>query len=242
MSRKPTPTGPGLRGPVRWEPSPRPGGGTRSVARLEPLDGLGFARAVARVVPFVERARGPGAIANRVERLDPTGIVLEPWLQARTRWRRAVRRLRLDARSVAVTDVRACYASIRHDVVSMRLRSLGAPREDVDQVVGWLRAFEAAGVSGLPIGPPASAVLADAVLMGVDRILRDAGVPHVRWVDDVAIFLADRRAAGATLESLRRAFASLHLDLHEGKTAVLPVDEAAVRLRSTSISKAGPLR
>lgn len=242
MSRGPVPTGPGLRAPIRWEPSSRPGGGTRPVACLEPADELRFARAVARIVPFVERARGPGALAHRVERLGPTGIVLEPWSQARTRWRRAVRRLRLDARSVAVTDVRACYPSIRHDVVATRLRSLGAPREDVDEVLGWLRAFDEAGVSGLPVGPPASAVLADAVLMGADRILRDAVVPHVRWVDDVAAFLADRRAAGATLESLRRAFASLRLELHEGKTAILSPDEAMVRLGSTSMSAPDALR
>lgn len=238
MSRGPIPTRPGLRAPIRWEPAARPGGGTRYVARLEAADALRFARAVARVVPFVERARGPGAIANRVEGLDPTGIVLEPWLRARTRWRREVRRLALGARAVAVTDVRSCYPSIRPDVVSARLIELGAPRADVAEVLGWLRAFETSGASGLPVGPPASAVLADAVLMAGDHILREAAVPHARWVDDFVMFLADRRAAGAALESLRRGLAPLRLDLHEGKTSILSVEEVAVRLRSTSISPA----
>ncbi len=90
MSLRPGSTRPALRGPIRWESAPKPRGGTRMLARLSTDDELRFAGAVARVVPFVERARGREAVANRVDRSDPRRgpISLEPWPRARERWER----------------------------------------------------------------------------------------------------------------------------------------------------------
>ena len=74
---------------------------------------------------------------------------------------------------VAVTDVRECYGSITSRVVEQRLRAIGAPEDGIDEVRSWLRAFREAGVDGLPVGPVASAVLADVVLAAGDDALRE---------------------------------------------------------------------
>ena len=74
------------------------------------------------------------------------------------------------------------------------------------------------GVEGLPVGPHASAVLANAVLAQVDRTLRDAGVEHLRWVDDVVLSGVDVAAA---LSVFRTALASIGLRANETKTRIV---------------------
>ena len=122
---------------------------------------------------------------------------------------------------VAVTDVRECYGSIASRVVEQRLRAIGAPEDGIGEVRSWLRAFREAGVEGLPVGPVASAVLADVVLASGDDALRRVGASFTRWVDDVVIFASDRRGRGAALDALRAAWASLGLEMHELKTFIV---------------------
>ncbi|MGH2597161.1 MAG: RNA-directed DNA polymerase [Actinomycetota bacterium] len=234
MSRRPTPSRPALSRPIRWELSLKPDGGTRKLARLEGSDELRFARAVARAAPHVRRALGEGSHANRVLDWDPEdGLILEPWRPARRRWIRHASRLARDARWVAITDVRDCYPSITMAAVGARLRTIGAPVAAVDEIGSWLRAFAGEGVDGLPIGPPASAVLADAVLSMGDRAIGLTGVWHLRWVDDVAIFAPDRRTALRSLDALRKSLSVVGLELHDAKTKVFSDPRAvAAHLRS----------
>ena len=125
------------------------------------------------------------------------------------------------ARFAVVTDVRECYAAISPDVVCRRLLALGATATSVALIGRWLHTFRDAGVDGLPVGPVASALLADAVLSVGDDAIHRTGAVHVRWVDDVAIFASDLRTRSAALEALRRAWGALGLELHDGKTRLL---------------------
>ena len=245
MSIRPAPTRPALRGPIHWTSIPKPSGGTRMLARLSTEDERGFLNSVARVVPFVERARGREAIANRVDRSSPPrgSLSFEPLLRARGRWERELQRLERTARLIAVTDARECYASIGLQVVQDRLASLGARPDVVGEVGSWLRAFGEAGVIGLPVGPKASAVLADAVLLAGDAALRSAGVTHLRWVDDVVIASPDLRSAVRALDRLRQAWGTVGLEIHDGKTLMMNRDDSgALPTRSTSPAGAVSLR
>ena len=241
MHGRPVPTRPGPRGPIGWESVAKPGGGARLLIRLDANDERRYTRSVARVTPWVDRARGTTAFANGVERVDTTGIVLRPWTDERRRWTRAKDRWLSDANAVAVTDVHDCYASIAPEVIIARLLELGAPETFVEEIGGWLRGFHDEGIRGLPAGPPASALLADAVLPAGDVALRPIA-RHVRWVDDVAIFAGDRRRAASALDDLRAAWTPLGLELHPGKTAILDPDEAGGRLTGTSTSGPPALR
>jgi len=215
-------TGPALRRPIHWGVAPKPGGGVRHLVALERPDDMAFARSVARAAPAIRAALGQESFANRVATWDGTrGPGLEPWTLARQRWAGAVRRLGVEARFAVVTDAHECYGSIAPAAMVDRLRALGVPEACVQEIGSWLRVFRDAGVEGLPVGPEASAVLADAVLSAGDDAIRATGAAHVRWVDDVVIFAADIRTRTAALDALRRAWGSLGLRLHDGKTALL---------------------
>jgi hypothetical protein len=237
MSRRRMPIGPALSRPLRWDVVPKAGGGARRLVVVSRVDERAFLQSVVGAASALRLAPGKESHANRVVAWDPTrGPILEPWRSARRRWRRDVRRLGSDAPCVALTDVRACYPSISPGVVTDRLRALGAPETCVQEIGSWLHVFRDAGVNGLPVGPAVSAMLADLVLSVGDDAIRATGVAHVRWVDDVAIFAPDVRTRAAALETLRRAWASLGLEMHDGKTVLLDGSEGMAHMGAAANS------
>ncbi|MEO8422794.1 MAG: RNA-directed DNA polymerase [Actinomycetota bacterium] len=241
MSRRST--GPVLSGPIRWDVVPKPGGGARRLIVLSRADGSAFARSVAPAARAIGQAIGSESHANRLVAWDPTcGPVLEPWKRARRRWEREVGRLGRQGRFVALTDARACYASLSVREITDRLAALGVAEACVHQIGSWLRVFCDMGTDGLPVGPAVSAILADAVLSAGDDAIRSTGATHVRWVDDVAIFAPDARTRANALEALRVTWASFGLEIHDGKTVLLNEHVRAVRSGAASNSPSRPPR
>jgi hypothetical protein len=206
--------------PDRRHPEPRhaprvelvakPGGGHRAITHLDPDDAATYRRLVADVAPGVEAALGPRVLANRVA---GAGLRLQDWGEAHRRWRRA---LSTSGGAWLMTDVRDCYASIRPPVVVSALDPIEAASAEIGAFLG---AFGTS--SGLPVGPDASAVLANAVLAGGDRALAAAGLRHLRWVDDLAIRVDGRREALRALDIVWRALHPLGLEPNEAKIRLL---------------------
>ena len=201
---------------VRSVPVPKPGGGTRWLTVLDPVDQTEYRAAVRPLAGRIERSLGPEVLAIRASsRGEPWTPA--PWGPARGSWRRSVRRAIGEATrgtTFAVADVRDCYGSISPET----LAELLGP--DAADAIAVLRRFREHGVRGLPIGPEPSAVLANAVLSRLDDAIRSSGVSHLRWVDDVVLWgpAADVRAA---MRSLPAAAAAVGLDLHRHKTRIL---------------------
>jgi len=193
---------------------------------LGPLEAAEYDDAVAGLTPVIERALGPEVMANRaVGRGTRRTTRLEPWRPARHAWWRSLERPPASwpgrERALLVADVRQCYASIRPEVLAVRLRSLGADPVEVTRVQDLLDRMGQQGVRGLPVGPAPSAVLANAVLSVVDGRLRRAGAPHVRWVDDIVVFTAGRREALRVLDAVRRGLDAVGLEPNPSKTEIL---------------------
>lgn len=204
-----------LRRPPRPAFVAGPGGGHRRLTVLDPLDARTYERLVARVAPAVERALGHHVVANRVVGSD---LRLEDWRIAHRRWRRATGRSEPGGLRLHL-DVADCYGSIRPEVVDASLRSLGS--EPSLELLRLLRELAEQDVPGLPVGPDASAVLANAVLRPMDLAVRAAGAAHVRWVDDVVVVVRSRRHAIRVLDGVRRELASLGLTLQDAKTCLV---------------------
>lgn len=201
-----------LRRPPGADVVARAGGGRRRLTLLEPGDAETYRELVATLTPAVERSLGVGVIANRVGAAGR----LEDWRIAHRRWRRAVapvgHGLRLHL------DVADCFRSIAPCLVAATLAGMGTVADD--RLIRLLDELAEHGVPGLPVGPPESAVLANAVLARLDRAVRDAGAPHVRWVDDLVIHVSSRRDAVLVLDGVRRELASLGLRLQDAKTCL----------------------
>jgi Reverse transcriptase (RNA-dependent DNA polymerase) len=124
------------------------------------------------------------------------------------------------------TDVAEFYPSVAPPALFSALRRLGVAadlaRIGADLLEGW----GSEGYGGLPIGPPASAVLANAVLASVDA----APGPHpfLRWVDDYLISVPDDRGAEEVLDRVHVALEGVGLRAAGSKTRLL---DAGQRVR-----------
>ncbi|MCZ6606147.1 MAG: RNA-directed DNA polymerase [Alphaproteobacteria bacterium] len=77
---------------------------------------------------------------------------------------------------------------------------------------------------GIPVGPYASRILGEAVLIDVDAFLRSKSIDYVRWVDDYNIFCRSEFLAQSALFELAEWLFSNHgLTLQSAKTKILPV-------------------
>ncbi len=203
----------------------RRSGVERRFAVLDPQARERYVELVAAAAEAIEALLSPAVMANRIAwwRLEPPELRLRPWRLERRLFAARLASLASRRGPIAFADVRRCYASISPAMVGRALRLAGVGTADA--VEGFLGGLQALGVRGLPVGPDASAVLANAVLAPVDRALRDAGIEHLRWVDDVVLRGVDPQEA---VSVFRRALAELDLRPNERKTRVV-LDPASLR-------------
>lgn len=198
-----------LHRPPSLRPIVAPSGVSRLLVDLAPEDLRRFRSAVAAAAPRIERRLAAEVLAGRVG-LGRRG-------HRRTVWDRTLVRLAVGPDRTALrADVRRCYRSIGATAVEAGLRRAGVDGAVRDEIAAFLRAVRTAGIEGLPVGPPPSLVLANAVLAIADDAVRREGVAYLRWVDDVVLIgeaARVRRAAAAWRAALR----DLGLDEHPGK-------------------------
>ena len=202
--------------PISSYPIPKPSGGTRLMATLSGRDAGTWHQLGGRVALRLEQRLGPGTLANRALigrsgwRLPPVGSVL-----------RSARRLAsVLARASAVvvmTDVAACYPSIRSPVLARSLSRIGVDPSDAHAAADMLDGWGSEGYPGLPIGPEASAVMANAVLLRVDEAL--GGAPVLRWVDDYLIGAPSEPEAVRLLDRLDVALERVGMRRSDAKTS-----------------------
>jgi len=89
-----------------------------------------------------------------------------------------------------------------------------------------LSTFSMINVSyGLPIGGPASRILAELALAGVDLHLKRRQITFCRYADDYCIFCTDKSAAYKALVFLSEQLFNEGLVLHKKKTRILSAEE-----------------
>lgn len=203
-------------------------GAERRLVQLDAETRERFVGLVAASAGAVETSLSEAVVANRLRswRVEPPELRLRPWRAERRIFAARLVALARRGEAVAFVDVRRCFDSISAERVGETLRGLGVAA--AGEVERLLLALRPEGVRGLPVGPDPSAVLANAVLTPVDRALERAGIPHLRWVDDVVMAAADPEAA---LDVARSALGRIGLRLNERKTRVV-ADPTAVLSRA----------
>jgi hypothetical protein len=183
------------------------------MALLSERDSLRWHSVGEEVAGSLEPRLLPGVLANR-SMAAASGSRLGRSLD---RARREIRRVRARSEAVLLTDVRSFYPSVTPRVAFEAVSGVGL--QDAASRIAWmLEEWGSEGYSGLPIGPPASAIVANAVLTPIDAEL--ASSPCLRWVDDLAIGVDRSRRVPELLERLDLALDRLGLERAESKTHV----------------------
>lgn len=185
------------------------------MAVLTPRDEVAWNRLGGRVASVIEQRLQPSVLANRSIK-SATTWGLAPLGPAIRLANRAAARVAGRSSLLLRTDVASFYGSVTAPVLAESLRSSGADPVDARLAADMLEEWGSEGYEGLPIGPPASGVLANAILRPVDESV--APMPFLRWVDDYLIAAEDEDVAMKTLERLDQALSGVGLTRSEPKT------------------------
>lgn len=125
---------------------------------------------------------------------------------------------------VVVTDIADHYARVNHHRLENALkRNCGGSH--VKKVMRLLQRFSNTRSYGLPVGGPASRMLAELSLVDVDRGIGNAGISFVRYADDYTVFTDSKPDAYKALMALSDALSVEGLTLQKHKTRIMSASE-----------------
>ena len=207
---------------------PKDENGFRVSHQLDPLDALVYTASVYEMSSVIERGRAD--ISRRVAcsyRIQSTET--GDFFPADNGWQDYFVRSHDLARSHAYVlhvDIAAFYNQIYHHRLQGALEEVGVSFPRSKNIERFLGKFTARQSRGIPIGPTASHVLAEACLNDVDQFLEDKGYEFTRYADNFRIFVDDRRSARRALHHLIHYLYTAHrLTVQESKTLLQPSDE-----------------
>lgn len=227
--------------PFRRYLVPKHGGGFRIAHRLDPIDAIIYSAAAYEMSADVESHRGrverSVASSYRVDASDDGRLYSD-----RSGWTEyASRSLKLAHRYdyVLETDIADFYSRISHDGLAQALRETGITEARIESLRRFLGCFGSGQREGIPVGPAASHLLAEACLRRVDRMLLAKGCEFARYVDDFRVFSNDHGAAvTASYELAQYLDASYRLAVQDSKTVVRrTTDLLRLRLENPDRSK-----
>lgn len=207
---------------------PKPRGGFRVVTQLDPIDALVYTAMVYEVAEALERVRVPAdrniACSYRVE-LDVNGAFFRPdngWPAFHAHSRALA--VASPTGRIVVADISDFYNQIYHHRLENALDVPGVSEARRRALPSFISQLTATQSRGIPVGPYASIVLAEACLNDVDGYLLRKGAPFTRYVDDFRIFCDSSRSAVRALHDLTDYLnTSQRLSLEPGKTRIRDV-------------------
>mgnify|MGYP001037994414 CR=1 FL=1 len=127
-----------------------------------------------------------------------------------------------DGEFILVCDISDFYQRAYHHRVDNALRYIDDGTHRYRQIMALLGQFSNNVSYGLPIGGPASRILAELLLNSTDRLLRANGIRFVRFVDDYHFFAKSRSDAHEILVRVSEVlYANEGLSLQKSKTRIM---------------------
>lgn len=142
---------------------------------------------------------------------------------------------------VLVCDISDFYSRIYHHRIENALKWLNTKPDIVKRILDTLQVFSGTVSYGLPVGGPASRLLAELALNSVDKLLRGEGIRFCRFVDDYRIFCKSKEEAYQRLIFLSEKLFNEGLSLQKNKTRILTskefLDETKLLIKSDQIDE-----
>jgi hypothetical protein len=188
------------------------------MAALSRRDHARWSDLAGRVARAVEPTLGARVLSNRA------ALGRQRWrpapLRPALRWARTAA-ARLDRRwpVLVKTDVSSFYPSVDSSALFRALVESGVEAAVASTTADMVDGWGSEGHAGLPIGPPGSAIMANAVLSPVDAALKET--PFLRWVDDYLFGVRSDRHAAQLVDRLDEALDRLGLRRSPSKTKTI---------------------
>ena len=130
-----------------------------------------------------------------------------------------------DTDFVVVTDISDFYPRIYHHRIENGLQRLPSPGDLPARIMQLLLSFAKNVSYGLPIGGPASRILAELALTPVDEHLFRRKISFCRYADDYSIFCKSKSDAYKALVLLSEKLFNEGLVLQKNKTRIVSAEE-----------------
>jgi len=203
----------------------KPGGGYRVVHQLDPLDSLLYTALAHEVAEAVERCRP--SVEHHIACSYRISISQKGnFLAQDTGWDNFTKRcekLASDYSWVLIADITDFYNQIYVHRLQNNIEQCGSALHDVSNAIEeFLLSLNMRISKGIPVGPGASIVMAEASLIDVDEFILERTANYTRYVDDIRVFSHDRLELETILHDLTQYLYSAHrLNLSSAKTKVI---------------------
>lgn len=134
-------------------------------------------------------------------------------------------KLSQDFKFVVVTDIADFYPRIYHHRVENALQRLPDAGDVPKRIMELLGTFSNNVSYGLPVGGPASRILAELALVSTDTQMSRRGIKFCRYADDYCIFCNDKSEAYKVLVTLSEKLHNEGLVLQKKKTKIITTEE-----------------
>lgn len=200
----------------------------RAATQLDPLDSVIYTAIIHQFGQAIEARRRPiGESTVFSYRCAPSSD--GDLYQSRDAWNKFWRHaLSLSSRYpfALMVDISDFYNQIYHHTIENQLIEAKLPNQATKWVVRLLETVSAMVSRGIPVGPHAAHLLAEASLIPVDNSLAARGVPFCRFVDDIVVFTSDELTARTRLYQMADILdKQQRLQLQKGKTRILSTAE-----------------
>ena len=136
-------------------------------------------------------------------------------------YRRQCVELAQDYEHIVLTDISDFYPRVNHHRLENALKQIPSSGDTTSRILRLLTTFSHRQSYGLPVGGPASRILAELSLADVDRHLRSVGTVFCRYADDFTLFCSSKSAALKALVGLSEALSLEGLSLQKQKTRIM---------------------
>jgi hypothetical protein len=199
----------------------------RWATQIDPIWNLYFLACVISIAPAIESKRLPIS-ENSVFSYRFAPDPISAHLFADSTWRHYKQNALEKSKGynfVLLADVadfypRAAHHRLENELIRLRLGS-DMPR----RIKILFSKFSQTRSYGLPVGGPASRILAELAINPVDLYLNRKGIPFCRYVDDFHIFANSKEEAFRHLFFLAQILFNEGLSLQRTKTRILPCAE-----------------
>ncbi len=142
--------------------------------------------------------------------------------------------LSIGARVMVKADISNCFPSIYTHSIPWALVGKTAAKADRDtskyfnKIDKFVRHVKYGETHGILIGPHASSLISEIILLSVDKVLYDKGYRYIRNIDDYTCWLENHEHAEQFLLDLSSVLKAFELTLNHKKTEILELPLASV--------------
>jgi retron-type reverse transcriptase len=177
-------------GPSRRFVVPKDDLSYRVATQLDPLDSILLSAIIFQFGHLVEQKRRPvneHTIFSYRFKPDHEGHFWDSTCSWNAFWTKCYSNSKEYSYSV-ILDIADFYNQISHHTIENQLIESGFPNQIVKWIIRLLETITAKVSRGIPVGPHAAHLLAEASVLPVDNSLATRGIKFCRFIDDIIIF------------------------------------------------------